>query len=420
MSLTSALSSSFQTLRHRNYRLFFLGQVFSLTGNSMELVAETWLVYRLTGSPLALGLVGFIALVPVVPISLFGAALIDRVSKRKLLLATQSALVATYLVLAGLTWSGQVQVWHIVLIQFVAGGLASIDLPARQAFLPEMVAKSDLPNSIALNTLLYNCGRVVGPALAGLIIASVGEAGCFFLNSVSFLPLLLGLTLMRDLRTIEPRGSMSLAGKVVQGFGYMLRNATLVWLLALMSVSTLLLLSYSTMMPVFAKDVLLAGPQGLGLLMTGVGSGAVLGSLWLTRLEAKDQQRWLMVSLYLLPISVIAFLGARGLALAFAIVLVVGAATTWMQTIFNTLVQLHVRDDMRGRTMSMYLSLLAGMQRIGGLQAGLLAEFVGVPVALAAGAAASILCTTVAFWRKPKGLLSRSPANAGLSLSDQA
>jgi MFS family permease len=375
----------------------------------MQTVGESWLIYRLTGSAFALGAVSVIALLPVVPVSLLGGALIDKVPKRKLLLITQFALIATTLMLALLTWSGRVQIWHIILLDFVAGAVGSIDLPARQAFVAELVGKDDLAQSIALNMSLFNVARAVGPVLAGFVVAVAGEALCFFVNGLSFLPLVLGLILMRDLRFFDASGSKALPGKVIQGLEYLLHNSLLFWLLALMAASNLLLLSYLTMMPVFAQDVLSAGPQGLGLLVAGTGVGAILGSLWLANSRANDKQTWLNLSPYLLPISIIAFTLTRSLGVAVFFTVALGVTTTWMQTLLNTLVQLHVRDDMRGRTLSIYLSLSIGMQRLGGLEAGFLAEFLGVPVSLLLGATLSIFLTTFALWKKPLPLRIQAP-----------
>ena len=401
LQLRGLAVKTFCTLQNRNYRLFWSGQVFSLSGNWMQVTAESWLVYRVTGSAAVLGIVGFISLLPVIPISFFGSALIDRFPRRNLVLCTQAALAGTALAWAVLAWRGNVQLWELIALSFVEGAIGSIDLPARQAFLSDMVGRDALPNCIALNTLLFNLGRIVGPLLAGWVIARTGEGTCFVLNGVSFVPLMLGLVLMRNLRRDETTGGKNGSGSVGHGLLYLRRNPTLIWLIALMAVSSLFLLSYLLLLPVVAKDVLAAGPEGLGMLMTSVGVGATLGSLWLANVGEDRQRRWLIVVLYLLPASIFLFSTARSLAVAMAIGVVVGANTTWMQTTFNTLVQLQVRDDMRGRTMSTYLAVQIGMQRVGAMGAGVLAEFVGVPMALQAGAVASLVCTSIALRLRP-------------------
>jgi MFS family permease len=403
MKQSATLDRAFRALRHPNYRSFLQGQAFSLSGNWMQLVAEGWLTYRVTGSSFALGAVSFVALLPVVPISFVGSSLIDRVDKRKLVLATQLGLLLNALAWAGLAASGHAQVWSLVLLSFVEGALASVDLPARQAFLPELVGMEDLPNSIALNQLLYNTTRIVGPAIAGIVIARVGEALCFLLNGLSFLPLLLALALMRERYQVVSAGSSRRDGSVIQGLYYLQRSRGLIWLLLLMAVSHFLLLPYFTLMPAVAGS-LGVGAQGLGVLMTCVGIGALLGSAWLTNLQAHRQASWLIGSLLVLPLAVMGFGAGRSLAVAAAIALVVGCSTALMQTIFNTLVQVHVRDDMRGRVMSIYLMLQAGTIRGGAMAVGLVGEWIGVPLALALAAVVSLACTGGALRVRPPEL----------------
>jgi MFS family permease len=404
MSQSTTLERTFAALRHRNYRMFLIGQSVSLAGNWMQLVAESWLIYRITGSSFALGAISFVALLPAVPISFAGSALIDRVSKRKVVIVSQAALAVNALLWAALAWSGQGQLWELLFLTFLEGAIASIDLPARQAFLPEMVGIDDLPNTIAINQFLTNVGRIVGPGIAGLIIAAVGEGACFVINGLSFVPVIASLMLMRNLLVMRERADKARTGSVVHGVEYLARSPVLIWLLVMMAVSHLFLLPYFTLMPAIADSVLKSGPEALGLLGTAVGIGAMLGSLYLTNVEALKQQRLLVLSLYLLPASIIALTTSSTLVVAMAIALIVGSTTTWMQTIFNTLVQLYVRDDMRGRTMSIYLLLQAGTLRGGAMGAGLLGEFVGIPVALKAAAVASAICTTIALRMRPTPL----------------
>jgi predicted MFS family arabinose efflux permease len=405
MNPPATLERSFQALRHRNYRMFLLGQSFSLAGNWMQLLAESWLIYRVTGSSFALGAISFVALLPAVPISFIGSALIDRLPKRQLVIATESALAVNALLWALLAWSGQAQIWSLLFLTFLEGAIASIDLPARQAFLPEMVGLDDLPNTIAINQFLTNVGRIIGPGAAGLLIASVGEGVCFFLNGLSFLPVIASLFLMRNLYLMQRQDRTERTGSVVHGVVYLLRSPALIWLLALMALSHLFLLPYLTLLPAIAKDVVKAGPEGLGVLGTSLGVGAMLGSLWLTNIPAQKQQRLLVLSLYLLPAAVIVFATSSNLIVAAAVAFVVGSSTTWMQTIFNTLVQLRVREDMRGRTMSIYLLLQAGTLRGGAMGVGFLGDLLSsVPLALQGIAVLSVLCTTIALRLQPVAL----------------
>jgi predicted MFS family arabinose efflux permease len=405
MNQSTTLGRTFQALRHPNYRMFLAGQSFSLAGNWMQLLAESWLIYRVTGSSFALGAISFVALLPAVPISFVGSALIDRMSKRKLVIVTESALALNALLWAFLAWSGQAQIWSLLLLTFLEGAIASIDLPARQAFLPEMVGMDDLPNTIALNQFLTNVGRIVGPGAAGLLIASVGEGFCFVLNGLSFLPVIASLFVMRNLYMLKEQDKTARSGSAIHGLSYLSRSPALIWLLALMAISHLFLLPYFTLLPAIAKDVVKAGPEGLGILGTSLGLGAMLGSLWLANIEAPKQQRLLVLSLYLLPVSIVVLASSSNLIVAAGIALIVGSSTTWMQTIFNTLVQLYVRDDMRGRTMGIYLLLQAGTLRGGAMGAGFLGDlFGGVPLALRGMAALSLIGTTIALRLRPMAL----------------
>jgi MFS family permease len=410
MSQTSTIERTFQALRHRNYRMFLAGQSFSLAGNWMQLLAESWLIYRVTGSSFALGAISFIALLPAVPISFIGSALIDRMSKRNLVIITESALAVNALLWALLAWSGQAQIWSLMLLTFLEGAIASIDLPARQAFLPEMVGLDDLPNTIAINQFLTNVGRIVGPGAAGLLIAGVGEGVCFALNGLSFLPVIASLFFMRNLYLIGHRDKTARTGSVIDGLTYISRTPALIWLLALMALTHLFLLPYLTLLPAITKEVPNAGAQGLGILGTSLGVGAMLGSLLLANVAAPKQQRLLVLSLYLLPVGVIVFATSSNLIVAVAVAFIVGSSTTWMQTIFNTLVQLVVRDDMRGRTMSLYLLLQAGTIRGGAMGVGFFGDLIGgVPLALKGIAALSLLCTTIALRQRPESLTEGLP-----------
>jgi MFS family permease len=409
MNRAPAFAATFQSLRHPNYRLFWGGQIFSLTGNWIQGIAEGYLIYQVTGSAFALGVIGFVSLLPVVPISIAGSALIDRFSKRRLLFLTQAALALNALAWAFVAGRSDVQLWQLVALSFFEGAVASLDLPTRQAFLPELVGHADLPNCIALNTFLYNCARMVGPLLAGALIARFSASVCFAVNAATFLPFMVGLAAMHQLYRPAPESYVpSRPGSprvgVLRGLDYIRRTPVLLWLIVLMSVSHLLLLPYLTLLPVIATKVLFAGPIGLGLLGTSVGVGALLGSLWLANLKPRSLPAWLVRALYTLAIGVGVLVAQHLVVFAVAVAVVIGISTTLMQTIFNTLVQLHVRDDMRGRTMSVHLMLQVGMGRVGALGAGLLTDVVSIRLALASAAALSLLVTSGALRFRPAEL----------------
>jgi MFS family permease len=393
--------NTFRALRHRNFRIFWLGQVFSLTGNWMQQVGQGWLVYRLTGSPLMLGAVGLVAMIPVLPISLLGGVIIDRTPKRWLLFLTQSALAMCALGLALVTWSGKVQVWHVIIVSCLNGAIGSVDLPARQTFVVDLVGKDDLMNAIALTTSIFNVTRVVGPALAGLLVGWQGEASCFFLNALSFVPFIVGLLFMRLSVPAAPPDRPSLTGGLVQGFKYLQGQPVILVLMSMMVVSSFTVLPYQTLMPVFAQDVLDAGPQGLGFLMAAIGIGAIAGALFVANLDAGRRGSFLTVGALLLPLSIIAFCMSRRFPLALVVLVVAGAATTWVQSMLNTLVQLNVQDDMRGRIMSLYLLLSVGMLQAGGVQVGYVAEHVGISLSLGLSAVACLFYFLFVTWRLP-------------------
>ena len=390
-----------RSLQHPNFRIFWFAQILSLTGNWMQQVGQSWLVYRLTGSPLMLGAVNVIALVPVLPISLLGGVIIDRVSRRWLLFLTQSALALCALGLALLTQSGGVQVWHVIVTIFLMGAIGSVDLPARQTFVVDLVGKDDLMNAIALTTAIFNLARVIGPALAGLLVAWQGEAICFFLNALSFVPLAVGLLFMRLPAARAPAKTLSLTGGFVQGLKYLLGQRVVLILMSIMAVSSFTVLPYQILMPVFARDVLDVGPRGLGFLMAAVGIGATAGALFVANLGAGQRGRFLAAGIILLPLSVIAFCLSRQFLLALISLVVVGAGTTWVQSMLNSLVQLNLRDDMRGRIMSLYLMFSVGMQGAGGLQASYVAELAGAPISLGLGAAVCLIYSLFVLWRLP-------------------
>jgi MFS family permease len=422
MSRTPRFAATFHSLRHPNYRLFWGGQLFSLTGNWIQGLAEGYLIYQVTGSAFALGVIGFVSLLPVVPISIAGSALIDRFSKRRLLFLTQIALALNALGWAFVAGRSDVQLWQLVALSFFEGAVASLDLPTRQAFLPELVGHADLPNCIALNTFLFNGARMVGPILAGVLIARFGASLCFAINAATFLPFLVGLAAMRQLYRPAPGayvpsrpGSPSVG--VLRGLDYVRRTPVLLWLIALMSVSHLLLLPYLTLLPAIATKVLFSGPIGLGLLGTSVGLGALLGSLWLANLQPASLPAWLIRALYALALGIVVLVAQHLVALAMVVAIVIGVSTTLMQTIFNTLVQLHVRDDMRGRTLSVHLMLQVGMGRVGALGAGLLTDIVSIRLALASAAALSLLVTTGALRFQPAELRG-DPTEASVPLKE--
>ncbi len=383
----------FRALRHRNYRLFFAGQGISLVGTWITRVAMSWLVYRITGSAVLLGVVGFAGQIPTFLLSPVAGVWVDRLDRYHVLIATQVLAMVQSGALAVLTISGHIEVWHIIVLSVFQGLISAFDVPARQAFVVEMVeGKDDLPNAIALNSSLVNGARLIGPSIAGLLVAAVGEGWCFAVDSVSYIAVigsLLAMTVVRAERVVPERNVRAdLAAGFQYAFGFRPIRAGLV----LLAVVSLAGAPYTTLMPVVADRVLHGGPNTLGLLMGATGVGALGGALWLAA-------RKTVVGLgTVIPIAAAAF-GLSLVAFGFSTVLwvsmlcLVGAGAGFMVQMAstNTVIQTLVRDEMRGRVMAFYTMAFFGTLPFGSLLAGTLAETIGTPWTIAGGGAICIV-----------------------------
>ncbi|HSJ55258.1 MAG TPA: MFS transporter [Anaerolineae bacterium] len=392
---TSRWPRTLRALRHRNFRLYWSGQVASQVGTWMQIVAQGWLVYRLTDSPLMLGLVTVVGLVPVVPVSLLAGVLSDRFSRKKLIIGTEVVLMLQALVLAYLTWAGIVQVWHVIVLSFVLGGASALEQPARLAFVIDTVGKEDISNAVALNSSVYNAARIVGPAVAGLLVAWVGEAGCFLINGVSYAPVILAMLAIRLPARKPVKEKLQVMGSLASGFRYTWNMRTIRSLLLIVALSSFFTLPYITLMPVFARDVLAAGPEGLGFLMTGVGVGAIAGALVVANVESGRRGKWLVIGNLLGPAFLLLFCLSQSFAVSFVVVALVGASNAIRQTLANSLIQLNTADHYHGRVMSLFNLLFNGMSRTGALGVGAVAEVTGVPLALGASAVISLILGVV-------------------------
>jgi len=385
---------AFSALRHRAFLLFWLGLLLSLMGGWMQQLAAPWLVYRLTRSAFDLGLVGFIAIVPAAPLSLIAGPLVDRFPRRWLLIVTQCALFLPPVILALLTWAGWVRVWHVVLAEALRGVVATLDQPAKQVAVMEMTGKEDVGSALALWSAAISAARVVGPALAGVVVAWRGEALCFLINGVSYLAVVAALLMIR-LPELSAEGRatarrVSLTGSLVAGLRYLAGQRLILLVAGLSLVASIFVRPYQTLLPVFAQDVLRVGAAGLGVLSALSGAGAVLGALVVATVRAGRQWRLVAWSSIALPFAVVAFAFAPAALPAGLLLVVVGGLATALETAAMTFVQLEVEDGFRGRVMSLFGAAAMGAPRIGGLQAGWLAARWGAPWALAAGAGVSL------------------------------
>jgi len=378
-------------LRFRNYRLFWIGLVVSTLGTYLQQVAEGWLIYDLTSSKLLLGLVGVIGMLPVVPISFLGGVIIDRVPRRRLIMLTQTGLLLQAAVFGLLVLSGQVRIWQIILLDFVMGAFYAVDLPARQAFLLELVGRDELANAIALNATTIQLARVVGYIAAGVLIVTVGPGGTMLLNAATYAAPIVALALIRltDISVDTQRPALRRA--LSEGVTTLWQRPALIGALGLMTLVGGLASSVYVMMPAFAEDVLLTGPVGLGLLLGAGGLGALLSTLLITRLGRQGRGRTLMMTSFLLPLSVIGFALTRAMWPACLLLVAHGMILLTLYTMANTLVQVNVPDRVRGRVMSLYTLLNGGGYKVGGLVVGGLAQHFSLPLMLALSGVVSIL-----------------------------
>jgi MFS family permease len=377
-------------MRHRNFQLFFSGQLISLIGTWMQNVAQAWLVYRLTGSSLLLGSVTFAGQFPVFLTSPLGGIVADRYNRQRVVIATQTASMILAFVFAGLTLSHRITVPEIFVLAILRGIVNAFDIPGRQAFLVEMVGKEDLINAIALNSSMFNGARIIGPAIAGIVVAKIGEGWCFFSDAVSYIAVIVGLMMMRVApRAIKPMGSP--IEHVIEGFRFVRETAPIRALLLLLGLVSLVAMPYTVLMPVFADRVLHGGPRALGILMGATGLGAMLGALTLaTRTGVRGLGRWVTFSCAGFAISLMAFSLSKSFWLSAALLVPVGFCMMLQMSASNTLIQAMVPDELRGRVMSVYSMMFMGMAPWGALLGGAIADRLGAPIAISGGAVAAL------------------------------
>ena len=377
---------TFSALKHRNFRLYWFGQMVSLSGSWIQILAQGWLVLKLTNSPLYLGLVHAAASLPLLLLSMWGGVLADRFDKRKILLLTQFASMLLAFVLGALVSLQQVQLWHVFLIAFLLGTVNSIDAPTRQSYIVELVGKEDLTNAIALNSAVFNGARIVGPAIAGFLISKAGLGFCFYLNGISFLAVLWGLWLI-DLAPLKHLELMSPVKNLILGLRYIRHTPCVLSLILLIAVSSIFGMAYMVLMPVFARDILKVGASGLGFLMSATGLGALIGALTLAYLgNFSSKSNFLLATCGLFSLAVFAFSLCRSYPFSLFIMAVAGWSLVSFTAATNTLLQSIVPHELRGRVMSVYVLAFMGLMPLGSFQAGVIAQWFGAPFALALGA----------------------------------
>ena len=398
----SRLPDALRALRYRNFRLFMSGQMISLIGTWMQTVAQSWLVYRLTGQASMLGLVAFAGQFPVFILAFVGGMAADRMRPHTLIVITQSTSMLLTLILAVLTLTGHVHIWHIVTTSLLLGVVNAFDIPARQVFVAQTVARPDLMNAIALNSSMFNGARIVGPAVAGLLVATVGEGWCFLVNSVSYLAVIGGLLVMR-LDGTQWKHTAAGRGAILEGFRFIREALPVRDLLLLLGLLSLMGMPYSVLMPIFADQILHGGPKALGLLMGTSGVGALVGALSLAlRRSPRGLGRWIAGSAMGFGAALIAFSLSRSFMLSVLIMLPVGFTLMVEMASSNTLIQMMIPDALRGRVMSVYSMMFMGMAPIGALLSGTFAHQLGAPLTVALGGGGCLAAGLIFALRLPQ------------------
>jgi len=398
--------SALRSLRHRNFQLFFSGQLVSLVGTWMQTVAQSWLVYKLTGSGLLLGAVGFASQIPVFLVAPIGGITADRGNRQRIVIGTQTASMILAFILAALTLKNRITIPEIFVLAALLGVVNAFDIPGRQAFLVDMVGKDDLMNAIALNSSMFNGARVIGPAIAGVLVARLGEGWCFFANAVSYIAVIIGLLLMKVHAPAKASPHSSPMEHLREGFQFVSRTAPIRALLILLGVVSVTGMPYVVQMPIFADKILHQGGQELasvigshdlgairlGILMGAAGVGALLGALTLAaRSGVKGLGRWVAVCCGGFGFSMILFALSRSFWLSVLLLLPVGYFIMLQMAASNTLIQVMVPDALRGRAMAVYSMMFMGMAPVGSILGGAMSDRIGAPWTVAVGGLVSVI-----------------------------
>lgn len=414
------LLRAFVALQHRNFRLFWFGQLISLIGTWMQSIGQAWLVLELTHSAWLLGLVGALQFLPVMLFALFGGVLADKWPKRRVLLCTQTSAMIQALILAILVFTGTVQIWHIFVLATLLGLTNSIDMPTRQAFVVEMVGRDSLPNAIALNSSVFNMARIVGPGIGGLIIAALGVAPLFLLNALSFIAVLIGLAMI-DMKTLygqskraatlrdEPK--LSTLQSLREGLNYVFHTPSVFLIIAVIGIISLFGINFNVVLPLFATEVLHVGATGFGFISSAFGLGSLVAALWLAWGNKKPSIIHFLVEGTIFCVILGLFAISGNYYVSLLLIAGVGFAQISLSAIANTTLQTVAPNHLRGRVMSVYMVVFAGSTPLGNLFIGGLALYFGAPIALFIGASLSLMAALAGWvFRKP-ALKSLAEAN---------
>lgn len=382
----------FRSLKYRNYKLFFYGQSISLIGTWMQRIAVPWLVYKMTGSVFLLGISAFAGQIPSLFLSPFAGVITDRLSRYKVLFWAQILSMVHAFLLAGLVLSGYIMIWQIIFLSFVIGCINTFEIPARHTFVFEMVEKKeDLGNGIALNSLMFNGARLIGPSIAGILLATAGEGICFLINGLSFLCVIVSLKLMKLERKDPERGKTDIMKELKDGFNYTFGFLPIKHLILLLALVNMMVMFYSTLMPVFAKEILAGDSHTYGFLMGAAGFGALVGALFLASRETVLKLgRIVPAAVIVFGTGLVVLSLSRIFILSLIIMVFVGMGLMLQAAASNTILQTITDDDKRGRVMSFYTMAIMGSAPFGSLLAGSLAKTIGTPNTILTGGIVSI------------------------------
>jgi len=403
-SMPLKVNTIFRSLRHRNYRLFFSGQSISLIGTWMQRIALPWAVYRMTDSEVLLGVVGFAGSIPSFLLAPFAGVLIDRWSRYRVMLVTQVISMIQAGVLAWLSLSGGLEIWHIIVLSLVLGIINTFDMPARHSFVINMVnGKEDIGNAIALNSMMFNGARLIGPSLAGIILATAGEGACFLMNALSYVFVIASLMMMRVTETREKKERVPMFREMKEGMDYVFGFAPIKHIILLLGLVSLMGASYQVLMPVYAKDILEGDSHTYGFLMGAAGAGALLGAIYLaSRDTVLRLGRLIPSATALLSAGLIAISLSSSFFISMFLIFFTGLGMMAHTAASNTILQTIADDDKRGRVMSFYTMALMGTAPFGSLLAGWMAKVIGTPWTIFIGGAICLLGALVFFRRLPE------------------
>jgi MFS family permease len=405
----SSFLNTFAALKHRNFRLFWTGQNISLIGTWMQSTGQAWLVLQMTHDALMLGIVGALQFLPVMFFTLFGGILADRIPKRRLLLFTQSAALVQACILWLLVATHTVQLWHVFVLAATLGTINAIDMPTRQSFVSEMVGREDLPNAIAINSSMFNLARIIGPGISGLLIALLGIAPLFLLNTLSFIPVIFGLSMIdikqlhrlsKPVSTTQPAPSQNIWRSLAEGLAYIRKTPVVLMLIVVVGWVSLFGINFNVVLPLFATEVLNAGPTGFGFISSAFGAGALISALWLAWKGKTPTLKHILIWSLVFCIAEGLFAVSHWYWLSILLIMGVGFSQIAFTATTNAALQTVTPDHLRGRVMSVYMLFFTGTTPIGNLFIGGIAHLFGVSIALLSGAAVSIIAAIVGWFTR--------------------